>query len=192
MGGAYAQDPQGWKRPWVLWGGGLRLKEQKGPRRAPHPWSQRAGDLTWEPSRLPRLEWAGPTPCSPLPVREGPSHLPLQFSPWPPSYAPRTNAALGEVGTLEGLGPAWQLSRLPGLSGWGKRPPLLSCSFRRAPPTCLSSSPQSPGCPSCLASTSPPPCVPLFLPVHLGVPPVSLDIRVPQQQPAVALVVERR
>ena len=61
VGGANAQDPQGWKRPWGPWGVGLRLKEHKGPRRAPHPWSQRAGDLTWEPSRLPGLTWAGLT-----------------------------------------------------------------------------------------------------------------------------------
>ena len=46
VGRAYAQDPQGWKRPWGLWRVELRLKEQKGHRHAPHPWSQRAGDLT--------------------------------------------------------------------------------------------------------------------------------------------------
>ena len=66
-GGGNAQDPLGWKRG--LWGVGLRLKEQKGPRCAPHLWSQRAGDLTWEPSKLPGLEW------------EGPSRLPLLISP---------------------------------------------------------------------------------------------------------------
>ena len=52
VGGAYAQKPQGWKRPWGLWWVGLRLKEQKGPRRAPHPWFQRAGDFI---CRLPLL-----------------------------------------------------------------------------------------------------------------------------------------
>ena len=62
VGGANALDSQGWKRPWELWGVGLRLKEQKGPRRAPHPWSQRAGDLTWDPSRLPGLKWVGKRP----------------------------------------------------------------------------------------------------------------------------------
>ena len=41
----------------ALWKLGLRLKEQKGPRCAPYPWSQRAGDLIMEPSRLPGLEW---------------------------------------------------------------------------------------------------------------------------------------
>ena len=81
MGIANAQDPQGWKRPWGPWEVGLRLKEQKGPRRAPHPWSQRAGDLTWEPCRLPGLEWAGQTPSSPLPLLpECPSRLPLLIS----------------------------------------------------------------------------------------------------------------
>ena len=66
VGRANAQDPQCWKRPWGLWGVGLRLKEQKGPRCAPHPWSQRVGDLIWEPSRLPGLEWVGQMPSSPL------------------------------------------------------------------------------------------------------------------------------
>ena len=68
--------------PWGLWGMGLRLKEQKGPRRAPHPWSQRAGDLTWEPSRLPGLEWEGLTPSSPLLLfPDGSSHLSFLISP---------------------------------------------------------------------------------------------------------------
>ena len=44
----------------------LRLKEQKGPRRAPNSWFQRAGDLTWEPSRLPGLKLARQTPSFPL------------------------------------------------------------------------------------------------------------------------------
>ena len=44
------------KGPGGCGGVGLRLKEQKGPRRAPHPCSQRAGDLTWEPSRLSGLK----------------------------------------------------------------------------------------------------------------------------------------
>ena len=50
VGRANAQDPQGWKRPWGLWAVELRLKEQKGPRHAPHPWSQRTGDPTWSPA----------------------------------------------------------------------------------------------------------------------------------------------
>ena len=82
VGGANAQDSQGWKRPWGLWGVWLRLKEQKRPRRAPHPWSQRTGDLTWEPSRLPGPEWVGPSPSAPLLLfPESPSHLPLLISP---------------------------------------------------------------------------------------------------------------
>ena len=79
----------------------LKFKEQKGPRCAPHPWSQRVGDITWEPSRLPlgegaldgrepawelsripRLEWVGQSPSAPLPLfPEGPSHLPRLISP---------------------------------------------------------------------------------------------------------------
>ena len=137
VGGANAQDLQGWKRPWGLCGVGLRLKEQKGPRRDPHPWSQRAGDLTWEPSRLPGLEWAEQTPSSPL------------FS---------YSSGLGSGGPLPPASPD-----LPGLRGaalvWS---PLL------LPPRSL-----------------------YVLPVHSGVPPVSLEVRVPHQWPAGALVVGR-
>ena len=81
VGGANGQDPQGWKRPWGLFGVGLRLKTQKGHRHVPHPWSQRAGDLTWEPSRLPGLLWAGQLPsASLLLLLDGSSHLPLLMS----------------------------------------------------------------------------------------------------------------
>ena len=54
------------KGPGDCGGVGIRLKGHKGPRQAPHPWSQRAGDLTWEISRLPGLEWVGQMPSSPL------------------------------------------------------------------------------------------------------------------------------
>ena len=108
------------------WGGGLRLREQKGPRCAPHPWSQMAGALTWEPSKLSGPEWAGQLPSAPLLLLlEGPSPLPLLNSPQPPSYAPRTNVA----GKWRGL---WRAGDWPGSSagsqgpsGWGKCPPLL-------------------------------------------------------------------
>ena len=132
--GAYAQDPQGWKRPWGLWEVGLRLKEQKGPRRAPHLWSRRVGT----------------SPGSP-------------------------------AGFL-------------GLSGWGKCPPLLSCSSGPRGPL----PPVSPDLPS-LRGSDPlwpplllPPQSPHILPAHLGVPPVSLSIRFPHQQLAGALAVRRR
>ena len=45
---------------------GLRFKEQKGPTRVPHPWSQRSGDLTWGPIRLPGLEWVRQMPSARL------------------------------------------------------------------------------------------------------------------------------
>ena len=80
-----------------------------------------------------------------------------------------------------------------GLSGWGKCPPLLSCSSGprgSLPPA----SPDLPG----LRGTDPvwPPLLlpsqsPHILPVHLEVPPISLGVRVPHQWPAGTLVVER-
>ena len=79
VGGAYAEDPQGWKRPWGMGGCGLGSTEQKGPRCASHLWSQRVEDPTWEPSRLPEFEWAGQSPLllSGSSGSESPSHLPL-------------------------------------------------------------------------------------------------------------------
>ena len=113
VGGAYAQDPQGWKALGAV-GCGLRLKEQKGPRSAPHPWSQRTGDLTWQPSRLPGLKRAGQTPSSPLLLLpDGSSHLPLLISP-------------ASLAAWMGL---WRAGNWPGSSagspcpsGWGSRP----------------------------------------------------------------------
>ena len=129
VGRANAQDPQGWKRPWGLWGWGLGSTEQKGPRHAPHPWSQRVGDLIWEPSRLPGLEWVGQTPSSPLQlVQDGSSHLSLLISP-ASLLRPQDQCGQGERGASEGRGPAWELSKLPGPEWAGQMPsaplPLL-------------------------------------------------------------------
>ena len=122
---------------------------------------------------------------------EGPSHLTLLFSPQPPSCAPRTNVAGGRRGPCRAGDQPGRSAGSLGPSGRGKCPPLLSCSSRMAPPTCLSLSPRPQGCRSCLASTSPPPSVPHVLPVHLGVPPVSLGVRVPHQRPAGILILGR-
>ena len=131
MGGANAQDPQGWRRPWELWGVGLRLKEQKGPRCAPPPWSQRAGTSPGSPAGF-----------------LGSSADALLSSPAPPVWGLR--------GSFLPASPD-----LPGLRGadlvW--LPLLLH------------------------------PRSPYVLPVHLGVPPISLGVRVPHQRPADTLVV---
>ena len=103
--------------------------EQKGPRRAPHPWSQRAGNFTWEPSRLPGLKWVRQMPSSPF--------LLLQSGgPLPPAspvlllaslLCPQDQCGQGQWGVLEGKGLAWELSRLPGPAWVGETPsaPLL-------------------------------------------------------------------
>ena len=138
--GANAQDPQGWKRPWGLWQVGLRLKEQKGPRHAPHPWSQRTGDLTWEPSRLPGLEWAGQMPSSPLQLLcsggwEGLSRLPLLIPPasflcpqGPTAWRGRGGRGIS-VGAQQAPRPKWARQSpsapLPLLPGGPSRLPLL-------------------------------------------------------------------
>ena len=120
------------------WRGGVRLKEQKGPRHSPHPWSRREGDLTWEPSRLPGLEWAGQMPSSPLLLLpEGPSHLPLLISPASLLY-PQDQCGQGGGVALEGRGPAWELSRLTVLEWAGQTPSLLSSFSQRVPLACLS------------------------------------------------------
>ena len=63
----------------------------------PHPCSQRVGDITWEPSGFPGLKWVGKCPPPLLLLlllwsrRASPACL--SWSPWSPSYAPRTHAA---------------------------------------------------------------------------------------------------
>ena len=120
------------KGPGSCQGVGIRLKEQKGPRHAPHPLSQKTGDLTWEPSRLSGLEWAGQKPSSPLlllwsRVWEGTNCLPFLISP---ASLLCHQGPTHPGGGLEGRGTAWELSRLPVLSGRGNRPssPLLLLS----------------------------------------------------------------
>ena len=138
--GANAQDPQGWKRPWGLWGVGLRLKDQKGLRCALHPWSQRAGDLTWEPSRLPGLEGGGKRPpllsCSSSLSRPLPPASPDLFGP--PAMPPKPMQARGRGGPWSAGDQLGSSAGSKGLSGWGYHPPLLSHSSQMAPPTCLS------------------------------------------------------
>ena len=88
------------KGPGGCGGVGLRLKEHKGPRRAPHPWSERAGDLTWAPSRLPVPEWAGQSPSTPpgVPLPPASSDLPSLRGTdlvWPPLlHPPRSSYTL--------------------------------------------------------------------------------------------------
>ena len=123
-----------------------------------------------------------------LPIWEGPSRLPLQFSPQPPSYAPKDPGDLD--GALEVGVPAWELSSLLCPSGPGYGPLLLSGSCPRVPPACLLISPAS-GVPILSGLHFSPTQSPCVLPVHLGVPPLSLGVRVPHQWPAGALVVGR-
>ena len=128
---ANAQDPQVWKRPLGLWGVGLRLKEQKGPWCSPHPWSQRAGDLTWAPSRLPGLKWAGQSSSAPLPLLlDGPSCLPLMIS-LASLLCPPGPTQSG--GALEGRGSAWELSRLPEPEWAGQSPSAPFPLFLESP-----------------------------------------------------------
>ena len=167
---------------------GFRLKEQKGPRRAPHPWSQRVGDLTWEPSRLPGLEWVRQFLSAPLPLLpEGLSRLPLLNSPQPPSYAPRPGGRVA----LEGRGPGWELSRLPGPEWVGQMPsiplPLLPDISSHLPLliSLASGAPILSG-----LQFSPQLCPPTSYWFTWGFLPFPW-VRVPHQQPAGALVVER-
>ena len=169
----------------------LRLKEQKGPRRAPPPLVSGVGDLTWEPSKLPGLERVRQTPSSPLLLllsRRAPPTC-LSRSPWPPSYAPRTHMA------WRGL---WRAGDWPGSSAGspGQVGQAISLFTSPAPPR-GPLPPTSPDLPS-LRGADPvwPPLLlpslsPYILLVHLGVPPISLGVRVPHQQPAGTLVVGR-
>ena len=125
MGGTNAQDPQGWKRSWGLWGWGLGSRNRRCPGVSPTPGLR--GQGTSPGSSASSLGLSGRGSLPPL-LWEGPSHLPLLFSPWPPSYAPKNAHDL--EGTLGCRGSAWELSRLPGPKWVGQSPsaplPLLS------------------------------------------------------------------
>ena len=115
MGETNAQDPDGWKRPWRLWGVGwvvgLRLNRTEGVQACPPPQSQRVGDLTWKPSRLPRPKWAGQTPSAP-PL--GPL---LPASPDLPGLPPMPPGPMRPGWGFGGGTPAWELSRPPARVG---------------------------------------------------------------------------
>ena len=84
------------KVPWGVWVVGLRLNRTEGARHASCLWSQRAGDPTWEPSRLPRPEWEGPTLLSCSSGPGGPLPPASPVLPWPLSYAPKINTTRRE------------------------------------------------------------------------------------------------
>ena len=140
----------------------------------PTPGFRRQGTSPGSPAGFLGSSGQGKRPC----LLSCSSHLPLLFSPRPPSYAPGTNAAAGR-GVLEGRGPAWELSRLPGRVGGA----ITLCSSPAPPGGPLP--PASPDLPG-LSNADPvwPPLLlptqyPHVLPVHLGVPPVFLGVRVP-------------
>ena len=87
MGRAYAQNPQGLKRLWGLWGVGLRLKEQKGPRRASAPPVSEGGGPHLGAQQASQAGVGGANALHP-PVLEGPSRLSLLFSPGLPPTSP--------------------------------------------------------------------------------------------------------
>ena len=120
VGGASAQDPQGWKRSWGLWGVGLRLKEQWGVGVPPTPGLR--GQETSPGSPAGFLGSSGWGKCPPLLSSPAPSfwdmgrpHPPA--SPDLPALPPMPPGPMrvgGEGGAFDGRGSAWELSRLPG------------------------------------------------------------------------------
>ena len=167
------------KGPWGCGGWGLGSTEQ-----LPTPGLRGQGTSPGSPAGfLGSSGWGKRPPflsCSSSP--EGPSHLPLLFSPRPPSYAPRTNVA-GGGWALEGRAPAWEWAQQAPRARVGRAITLRSSL---APPG-RPRPPASPDLPS-LRGADPvwpplllPPQYPNILPVHLGVPPVSLGVRVPNR-----------
>ena len=139
VGGAYAQDPQGWKRPWGLWGGwGLGSRNRRGPGVPPTPGLRGWGTSPGSPAGFLGSSGQG-------------KHPPLLFcssglgGPLPPAspdlcgllpMPPRSHVAWREL---------WRAGDQPGSSagslgpsGLGDHPLLLSCSSRTVPPACLS------------------------------------------------------
>ena len=127
MGGANAQDPQGWERHWGLGGWGLGSGNRQGPGVPPTPGLRGRGPhLGAQQASWARVGGAVALLSSPAPlVWEGPSRLPLLISP----------ASLLCLQDQCGCGGAWRMGDQPGSSGGspcpsgrGNCPPLLSCS----------------------------------------------------------------
>ena len=119
----------------------------------------------------------------------------LPASPMP-GLPPMPQDPHGPGKASEGIGPslrAGQASQacFPGRLGRGYAWRTLPWSNSPRVPPGVGPSPPLPATPQglwyCLASTSPSPSVPPCPTVHLGVPPVSLGIKVPHQHPAGAL-----
>ena len=175
-------------------GWGLGSRNRRGPDVSPTLVSEGGGPhLGAQQASWARVGGANALHSSPAPpVPQGPSHLPLLFSPWTPSYAPRTSVAgvgggPGEQGT--GLG-----AQQPPQPEWVGQSPSSSSP---APPggPLPPASPDLPGLRGSDPVWSPlllPPLSPHILPVHFAVLPVSLGIRVPHQWPAGSLVVVGR
>ena len=121
---------------------------------------------------------------------QGPSHLPLLVSPWPPSYAPKDprglDAAL-EVGSQLGssAGSPDQVGQVIALHS---SPALPGQSLPPASPDLPSLRGADPVWPPLLLPLQ----SPYVLLVHSGILPVSLGVRVPHQWLADTLVVGRR
>ena len=183
------RTPRAGKGPGGCGGWGLGSRNRRGPGMPPPaPPSQRAGDVTWDPSRLPGLQWVGQMPSSPLLLLRSGRAPPacLSWSPWPPSYAPRTHVAWRGLGR-QGI----SLGARQAPHAWVGQAIALRSSL--APPRgpLLPASSDLPG----LRGTDPvwppfllPPQSPYVLPVHFGFPPVSLGVRAPLQRLAGALV----
>ena len=107
---------------------GLRFKGQKGPRCAPHPSSQRVGGphLGAQWGSRARVGRANALHSSPAPPG-GPLPPDSPVLPSASFLCPQDQCGRGEEGALEGRGPAWALSRLPGPEWAGQMPsaPLL-------------------------------------------------------------------
>ena len=177
------------KGPGGCGGWGLGSRNRRGPVVPPTPGLRGQGHLTWEPSRLPGLKWVGLTPSSPLLLLpEGPSRLPLLIS-LTSVLCPQDPRG------LEGaLGRGYQ----PGNSAGSPAQVGLAITLcSSATPPRRSLPPASPDLPSLRGANPVWPPLPLpfqsphVLLVHLGVPPVSLGVRVPHQWPAGALALGR-
>ena len=190
VGRANAQDPQGWKRPWGHGRVGLRLKKQKGHRRAlPAPVSEARGPhLGVQQASWARVGGANALLSSTAPLVWGPGgHLPPASPDLPEPMPPRTHTAWrglwragdqlrSSAGSPARVGQAITLRSSPALPGESLPPaspdlPRLRGTDPVWPPLLLPS--QSP----------------YILPVPSGVPSISLGVRVPHQQLAVTLVV---
>ena len=156
-------------------------------------WSQRVGDPAGEPSRFPEPKCVGQMPSTPLsllPCWGSPPSC-LSCSPLASLLCPEDQQSLD--GASGGVGPGPRTRQISP-ANWEMFSTFLPSEPQKVPPGVGTTAPSQPPLRGACSVQLPlllPPQSPHVLPVHLGVPPISLGIKFPHQHPAGTLAVGR-